>query len=499
QKTALKEGDMILERYRVQKLLGKGGMGIVYQVFDCSLNYSVAFKMLFIQQDISQQELEVAFQRFQLEARSMAQIKHPNVLAIHDIGEYLGMPYYTMDLINGKELSEYTGVDIFEREMVTIQQIMEWAYTLCTAIQYVHDQGIIHRDLKPSNVMITEDRGPILMDFGIARIENYKADLTVEGQSLGTPAYMAPEQALGRKKEINNRTDVYGIGAILYETLTGTAPYSGNPMQVMFKVISPTNFPIPIKERNEKVTSDVITIVEKAMSKEQSARYKSAGEMAEDIKRYLDGYRIYAKPPTRLEKCKYYFKHRAKSTIITASLLLIIFFVSIFLFIKQTQEEKERKEKIASLSKQATEQLMVLQDLDNTQNIEARNRSSESKKYLPIFFDIIRLYDEILRLNPNNLAIKQARLNIFLQLGEYTTQIKNFEVASSIYNSAIEYANQNNLRTVNLDQLREECNSLTMRHETETNKQLGLIFQKIDQLATTSTNKNNETNKEKKE
>ena len=126
--------------------------------------------------------------------------------------------------------------------------------------------------------MITEDRGPILMDFGIARIENYKADLTVEGQSLGTPAYMAPEQALGRKKEINNRTDVYGIGAILYETLTGTAPYSGNPMQVMFKVISPTNFPIPIKERNEKVTSDVITIVVKAMSKSKVHAIKVLGK-----------------------------------------------------------------------------------------------------------------------------------------------------------------------------------------------------------------------------
>jgi len=268
------EKDLIDGRYRILNVLGKGGMGVVYKVMDEKLKRVVALKLLIAQDKRS----EEASHRFLTEARAMARLRHKNIVRVYDNGFYKGSPYFTMELISGKELVKYIPT-------LRPREAMRWMLSICEAVHYFHQSGIIHRDLKPSNIMISKDGEPILMDFGIARDEASRSSLTASGQSIGTPAYMAPEQAKGLIDQIDEKTDIYGMGAVLYEMLTKRSPFTGSPMQILYKVCNVE--PISVREINPQIPHDVATIVEKAMSKEKMFRYNSAQEMAEDIRRYL--------------------------------------------------------------------------------------------------------------------------------------------------------------------------------------------------------------------
>ena len=352
----LDEKKWIAGRYRLLTTLGKGGMGIVYKVMDEKLKREVALKLLIPKE---RESLE-AVQRFLTEARSMARLKHKNIVGVHDIGTHENMTYFTMDFVEGKELQECL-------EDTKPRQIMQWMLSVCKGIQYVHNYNIIHRDLKPSNVMISKKNNePILMDFGIARDEASSSDLTARGQSIGTPAYMAPEQARGLIDQIDCRTDIYGLGAILYEALTKQAPFSGQPMQVIYKVC--TVEPTSIKSINPTVPQDVITIVEKAMSKDKETRYQSAGEMAEDIKRYLDGLRIHAQPPTMWQKLYRRFKHDRHFVYITsACAAVLILMLGSFLYSAYSNAAEKRK-KIQGLLTKAENHLRAA-DTDEDETI----------------------------------------------------------------------------------------------------------------------------------
>jgi tRNA A-37 threonylcarbamoyl transferase component Bud32 len=447
----LKIGNIILNRYEIVEILGKGGMGIVYKVNDMALKRHVALKMLLAQQAQSTE----ASERFFHEARSMAKLHHKNIVRIQDIGEYKGMPYFTMDLVEGQELTEYAG-------KAKPREVMDWAYKLCQAIQYIHDKGIIHRDLKPSNIIISNNE-PVLMDFGIARDESVKSNLTADGQSIGTPVYMSPEQALGRVKEINAKTDIYGIGAILYEILTGQPPFSGNPMQVMYKVCS-TN-PVPMVEYVPTMPKDISMIVEKAMSKAQSSRYQNASEMAQDIKRYLDGFRVHAKAPSVLAKFNWYLRRRARATFALIGFLIVVFGMVGLHIWRIEQEKQDKQRKIADIYK----------DIEKTNDDLKESPSIES------YFKLLKQYTSILEVDPKRSTEKKAKFDIFIEIAEYAVSIRNYQFASMMYNAAKDYAFANHI-DIPKDiraKIENECNTLEERDKMDIDNMLNDIFSKL--------------------
>src|SRR6202045_160071 len=201
--------------YRVDALLGYGGMGVVYRAWHLRLNRAVALKMLRAGPCARRDELE----RFLREAQAVAALRHPNIVQVHDVGDVEGRPYFTMEFVEGGDLADQIqGVPQPARQAATL------VATLADAVHVAHQSGIVHRDLKPANVLLTRDGTPKVTDFGLARRLEGNGGLTLSGVPVGTPSYMAPEQARGQKAAIGPATDVYALGAILYELLTGRPP-----------------------------------------------------------------------------------------------------------------------------------------------------------------------------------------------------------------------------------------------------------------------------------
>ena len=202
--------------YRVEGVLGHGGMGIVYRAWHLRLDRAVALKMLLAGPYARPEERE----RFLREAQAVAALRHPNIVQVHDAGEVDGRPYFTMELVEGGDLA-----DQIQGVPQPARQAADLVATLADAVHTAHQSGIVHRDLKPNNILLTKDGTPKVTDFGLARRMEGDGGLTFSGAPLGTPSYMAPEQARGDKGAIGPATDVYALGAILYELLTGRPPF----------------------------------------------------------------------------------------------------------------------------------------------------------------------------------------------------------------------------------------------------------------------------------
>jgi eukaryotic-like serine/threonine-protein kinase len=276
--------------YEVEAVLGVGGMGVVFRARHLRLNRAVALKMVLAGAYAGPLERE----RFQREAEAVAALRHPNVVQIHDISDVDGRPYFTMEYIDGGTLAErMTGTPWFPREAARL------IATLAEAIHAAHRTGIIHRDLKPSNIFLTADGTPKIGDFGLARRLNGETGITRTGIALGTPSYMAPEQAGEATGETGPAADVYALGSILYELLTGQPPFCAARADItLFQVL--TRDPEPPSRRNAKVPRDLETVCLKCLQKEPLGRYASAAALGDDLERFLQGEAIAARPEGRL-------------------------------------------------------------------------------------------------------------------------------------------------------------------------------------------------------
>ena len=252
--------------YEVEALLGHGGMGVVYRARQLGLNRPVALKMILAGAYATRTERR----RFAREAEMVAGLRHPNIVQVHEVAELDGLPYFTMEYIEGGSLSQkLAGTPLPPREAAALSATLAWA------VEAAHRSGIVHRDLKPANVLLAADGTPKVTDFGLARRLEAGAGLSQTGFPVGTPSYMAPEQARGETRAIGPAVDVYALGAILYELLTGRPPFRAEtPSETVHQVIYED--PAPPSRLNAKVPRDLETICRKCLEKDPRRRYPTA-------------------------------------------------------------------------------------------------------------------------------------------------------------------------------------------------------------------------------
>jgi tetratricopeptide (TPR) repeat protein/tRNA A-37 threonylcarbamoyl transferase component Bud32 len=269
-------------RYRILARLGAGGMGIVYKAEDPKLQRMVALKIPRFQDEPRDQTTGV--QRFLREARAAAQVRHPHICPIHDVGEHQGLPYVVMAYVEGGSLAERLShqgrYEDARRAVILVRQVAE-------ALAELHEQGIIHRDLKPGNILIDAAGQALLTDFGLARLTHDVEHLTVEGALLGTLAYMAPEQASGQSDQVSAWTDLYSLGIVLYRILTGRLPFEGSAMTVLHQIANAS--PPPPSARRPDLDAGLDAIVQKAMARRPEDRYQTAREFVGALELWLAG------------------------------------------------------------------------------------------------------------------------------------------------------------------------------------------------------------------
>jgi serine/threonine-protein kinase len=274
--------------YDILGILGRGGMGVVYKARQAGLNRVVALKMIRDSALAGPEERT----RFRHEAEAVAQLQHPNIVQIHEVGEHQGLPFFSLEFVPGGSLAEQLhGTP--QPPRVTAQTVE----TLARAVHAAHQRGTVHRDLKPANVLLTADGTPKISDFGLAKQLGAGPGLTATGAVVGTPSYMAPEQAGGKSttRAVGPAADVYALGAILYELLTGRPPFlAETTLDTLQQVL--TQEPVPPRQLQPKVPRDLETVCLKCLHKEPERRYASAHDLAEDLRRFLAGQPIRARP-----------------------------------------------------------------------------------------------------------------------------------------------------------------------------------------------------------
>jgi serine/threonine protein kinase len=281
-----------LGKFELVEELGVGSFATVFRARDTELERTVAIKVPRAGQFAGRTDVE----RFLREARSAAQLKHPGIVALYDTGQADdGTGFLIVEFIEGGTLA-----DRLRTDRPGLRQAVELVAQVADALDYAHGRGVIHRDVKPSNIMIDVAGRPHLMDFGLAKRAADLVTMTEEGQVLGTPAYMPPEQARGDSHHVDARGDLYGLGVVLYELLTGELPFRGNRRMVIRQVIE--DEPRPPRELNDKVPRDLETICLKTMAKTPARRYGTARELADDLRRFLAGEPIHARPVGRPER-----------------------------------------------------------------------------------------------------------------------------------------------------------------------------------------------------
>jgi tetratricopeptide (TPR) repeat protein/tRNA A-37 threonylcarbamoyl transferase component Bud32 len=327
--------NVVVPGYEILDELGHGGMGVVYKARHIKSNRLVALKMILSSLHASVHEKV----RFQIEAESIASLHHPHIVQLYDIGENEGQPFFSLEFCDGGTLDkELHGTPIASRKAAELVE------TLARAVHYAHSRGVVHRDLKPANVLLADRGGtPTLKitDFGLAKQLDSASDLSHTGAIIGTPAYMAPEQALGKSSEVGPPADIYALGAILYECLTGRPPFKGASALEVLEMVR-TREPAAVSRLASKTPRDLETICQKSLRKTPSNRYATAQDLADDLRRYLNHEPIQARPVGTAERVWRWCRRNPRFAGLLGMFLLVIAVALVSVTILWQQAESQR-------------------------------------------------------------------------------------------------------------------------------------------------------------
>src|SRR6516162_7665035 len=290
----------LIDGYEIGELLGRGGMGLVFKARHKALKRHVALKIVLSGAHAGAEERA----RFRTEAEAVARLHHPGIVQVYEVGEPAGCPYLALEFVGGGSLAQQ-----LDGAPMPPRRAAQLLLDLARAVQHAHERGIVHRDLKPANVLLTATGAAKVADFGLVKLLDVEHGQTASGAVLGSPSYMAPEQAAGRVRAIGPATDVYALGAILYELLTGRPPFLGaSALETLDQVR--THDPAPPQTLQPKVSADLATICMKCLEKGPSQRYASAAALAHDLDRFLRGEAVTVRKLSLWDQAARLVRHR---------------------------------------------------------------------------------------------------------------------------------------------------------------------------------------------
>jgi tetratricopeptide (TPR) repeat protein len=419
--------------YALGEEIGRGGMGVVYRAHQLSLGRDVAFKMILTGDFASSTD----YNRFQNEAKAAASLQHPNIAQVYEAGEEDGRAYLSMELVEGTNLES-----LLARAPLLARSAAELIETVARAVHYGHEHGVIHRDLKPSNVLITTDGRPKITDYGLAkRFTSEDLGLTRTGVVLGTPSYMPPEQSLGRAGEVSPAVDVYALGAILYEALTGRPPFVGDSALDTLQQVQERE-PVSPRQINARVPRDLETICLKCLEKEPLRRYPNALELALDLRRFLNTEPIRARPTGAVAKAGRWCRRKP----LVATLLLALGVVSIAAFATVVglwrRAEHLRDAAELSLAQSVQNQRLARKTVEDFVVNVSKDLKLQTEDLRPLRKELLQqavpFYEDLLAGYMSDPELRFEQGEALLRLAKITTEIGSEERAMELVESAIE-------------------------------------------------------------